>query len=91
MKNTNETDLLYNSEDLTGFSVAVFENLPETISLPKAEELLNRKVKTFYDWRARPTLRRRFPVPNNLFLKINGRLSMRTRILRQWIALQNLA
>lgn len=64
----------------------IFENLPELIKPELAAAVLGISIKTIYDWRYRFRERK---VPNELFLKINRSLLIRTNVLRQWIASQN--
>lgn len=66
-----------------------FENLPELISLEKAAVLLNRKIKTFYDWRYRGSRRKRHKIPESLFVELNGQLFMNTAELIRWLSFQN--
>jgi hypothetical protein len=92
MNGTKDLKLVYKLEDdLSGIPDSFFDNLPEVISLPKAESLLNKKIRTFYDWRYRPVRNRRYPVPRDLFMKICGELYIRRDVLKRWIALQNSA
>lgn len=63
-----------------------FNNLPEIMKAVAVAELLGLSIKTIYDWRYKQKTRN---IPNNLFLKINRLLYMRTAILREWITSQN--
>lgn len=63
-----------------------FNNLPEIMKAVAVAELLGLSIKTIYDWRYKQKTRN---IPNNLFLKINRLLYMRTAVLREWITSQN--
>ncbi len=64
-------------------SSKLFENVPEIIRPPKAAELLGISVHTIYDWKYRGQMRN---VPNDLFLKLNRSLYVKTEVLRRWVA-----
>lgn len=63
-----------------------FNNLPEIMKAVAVAELLGLSIKTIYDWKYKQKMRN---IPNNLFLKINRLLYMRTAVLREWITSQN--
>jgi len=67
---------------------SIFENLPKTLKPNEVVSLFGCKLKTIYDWHYRPK-KRKIPVPENLFVKFNGRLTIQTEILKQWITSQN--
>jgi hypothetical protein len=64
----------------------LFDNLPKILRPEAAAPLLGISVKTIYDWRYRGKLRN---VPQQLFLKVNRFLYLRTDILKDWISSQN--
>ena len=63
-----------------------FDNLPEMMRPERVASVLGISIKTIYDWKYRGHKRK---VPENLFLKFNGALYIRTKTLEQWIASQN--
>lgn len=63
-----------------------FENLPELIKPSVAASIIGRTVATIYDWSCRRKTRK---VPESLFIKLNGRLLIRTKVLEEWIISQN--
>jgi hypothetical protein len=65
---------------------SIFENLPKMLSPEQVGSILNRDIKTIYDWHYRQKQRK---VPEGLFVKFNRRLFLRTEILKRWIASQN--
>lgn len=64
----------------------LFENLPELLKPEKVASILGISVSTIYDWHYRMRLKK---VPQNLFLKFNRLLFIRTNVLRDWIVSQN--
>lgn len=64
----------------------LFDNLPKLLRPEAVAPLLGISVKTIYDWRYRGRLRR---IPQQLFLKVNRFLYLRTDVLMDWIASQN--
>ncbi|MBF0362729.1 MAG: helix-turn-helix domain-containing protein [Oligoflexia bacterium] len=64
----------------------LFNNLPEILKASTAAKILDVSIKTIYNWRYRQKTRK---IPNNLFLKVNRALYLRTAVLRQWVASQN--
>lgn len=64
----------------------LFENLAELVKPELVASILGISVKTIYDWRYRFKQRK---VPEDLFVKINRSLLVRTKVLRHWIASQN--
>ena len=65
---------------------SIFENLPKILSPEQVGSILNRRIKTIYDWHYRQKQRN---VPQGLFVKFNRRLFIRTDILKRWIVSQN--
>ena len=63
-----------------------FNNLPEIMKAVAVADLLGLSIKTIYDWRYKQKTRN---IPNNLFIKINRLLYLRTAVLRVWITSQN--
>lgn len=64
----------------------LFYNLPDLIKPTVAADLLDISVKTIYDWRYQAKTRN---IPDDLFIKINRLLYLRTKSLRRWIISQN--
>ena len=79
------TNLCYNCK-AEQHSALLFDNLPEIIRPNIAAKLLGVSVKTIYDWRYRQKTRN---IPDDLFLKINRFLYVRTSALKKWINTQN--
>lgn len=75
-----EASALEGSRDL------FFENLPDLLRPKRAASVLGLSVKTIYDWRYRQKKR---CIPDELFLKINRILYLRTAVLKEWISSQN--
>lgn len=67
-------------------SIKFFNNLPEIMKAVAVADLLGLSIKTIYDWRYKQKTRN---LPNNLFIKINRLLYLRTAVLREWITSQN--
>lgn len=67
-------------------SIKFFNNLPEIMKAVAVADLLGLSIKTIYDWRYKQKTRN---IPNNLFIKINRLLYLRTAVLREWITSQN--
>lgn len=67
-------------------SIKFFNNLPEIMKADAVADLLGLSIKTIYDWRYKQKTRN---LPNNLFIKINRLLYLRTAVLREWITSQN--
>ena len=65
---------------------SLFYNLPKLLRPETVATLLWLSVKTIYDWRYRGS---RIKVPEQLFLKVNRFLYIRTDVLKGWIASQN--
>lgn len=63
----------------------LFENLPELMIPEEAARVLNKSVKTLYDWHYRGKTRKR-KIPSNLFLKVGGGLYLRKDILCAWVS-----
>lgn len=63
-----------------------FDNLPELMRPEKAASVLGVSIQTIYDWRYR---RQERQIPPNMFIKINRMLYVQTKVLTEWIALQN--
>lgn len=63
-----------------------FDNLPELVRPEVAASVLGLSVKTIYDWRYR---QKQLRVPEDLFVKFNRFLYLKTPILRHWITSQN--
>lgn len=63
-----------------------FNNLPEIMKAVAVADLLGVSIKTIYDWRYKQKTRN---IPNDLFIKINRLLYLRTAVLRKWITSQN--
>lgn len=75
----------YNHGATTEVASKLFENLPELIIPEVAAEVLNKSVKTLYDWNYRGRTRKR-KIPSNLFLKVGGGLYLRKDVLCSWIS-----
>lgn len=75
-----------NDEEKIIKSDLLFNNLPEILKASTAAKILDVSIKTIYDWRYRQKTRK---IPNNLFLKVNRALYLRTAVLRQWVTSQN--
>lgn len=72
-----------NEDALIDDNQKFFENLPDLIRAENLASLMGLSVKTIYDWRYRARIRR---VPAELFLKFRGKLFVRTKVLKQWMA-----
>ena len=59
-----------------------FENLPKIIRVEDVEEVFGFQKSTVYNWKYRSSL---LGVPSDLFIKMRGRLFLRTDLLRQWL------
>jgi hypothetical protein len=87
-------NLLNDSSKNTGYndfsggntSEKFFNNLPEIMKAVAVADLLGISIKTIYDWRYKQKTRN---IPNDLFIKINRLLYLRTAVLRKWITSQN--
>ncbi len=64
----------------------IFENLPEILRPDAVANLLSISVQTVYDWQYRQKTRR---IPEDLFIKMNRLLYVRTTALKRWITAQN--
>lgn len=64
----------------------LFDNLPEILRPATAADLLGVSIKTIYDWRYRQKTRN---IPEDLFIKLNRFLYVRTSALKEWINRQN--
>ena len=64
----------------------LFENLKPLLRPKEVSQLLGFSDKTIYDWRYR---KNRKTTPEHLFLKLNGRLFVRTDVLKGWMASEN--
>ena len=72
---------------VTHYSCAkLFNNLPKLIRPKVLARELDIAVATIYDWKYRAKMRK---IPENLFLKIAGRLYIRTDVLGFWITSEN--
>ena len=69
-----------------GSSPRLFNNLPDLVKPHVVSELLGVSIKTIYDWNYRQQTRN---IPNDLFIKVNRLLYLRTDVLRRWITSQN--
>lgn len=67
-------------------SPLLFDNLPEILRPQTAADLLGVSIKTIYDWRYRQKTRN---IPEDLFIKFNRFLYIRTSALKEWINQQN--
>lgn len=67
-------------------SIQLFDNLPEILRPAAVAELLGVSIKTIYDWRYRQKTRN---IPEDLFIKFNRFLYVRTSALKKWINHQN--
>ena len=63
----------------------LFDNLPELIAPELAAKVLNKSVKTLYDWKYRGKTRKT-KIPSNLVTKIGGGLYVRKDILLLWVS-----
>ena len=63
----------------------VFENRRGWMRPREVADIFGISVKTVYDWKSRPWRRR---TPEDLFVKFNGQLLVRTDILQSWISQQ---
>lgn len=61
-------------------------NMPKLMRPEQVAAYLDISVKTIYDWRHRGSLR---GVPKELFLSLNRRLHIRTKVLLDWMSSQN--
>jgi len=77
---------MYNDATESKDSGMLFNNLSELLKPRDAAKLLGMSISTIYDWHYRGKTRN---IPNDLFLKINRSLYIRTDVLKRWIALQN--
>lgn len=82
----NLTKKCYNSYSEEKTSDLFFNNLPEIMKAVAVADLLGVSIKTIYDWRYKQKTRN---IPNDLFIKINRLLYLRTAVLRKWITSQN--
>ena len=64
----------------------LFDNLPEILRPKVAADLLGISIKTVYDWRYRQKTRN---IPDDLFIKFNRFLYVRTSALKKWMDQQN--
>jgi hypothetical protein len=60
----------------------LFENLPDIVKPASVAKLLDISVKTIYDWKYRGKMRN---VPDDLFIKLNRSLYIKTKVLRRWV------
>ena len=67
-------------------SSSIFDNQKGWMRPEEVSSLLGISVRTIYDWRYRPRVAN---VPEDLFLKFNRQLFIRTDILRAWVFSQN--
>ena len=70
----------------SGSSFSFFDSLPELLKLDAAESLLGISRKTIYDWKYR---QKQLGVPDDLFIKFNRKLYLRTESLKRWMSFQN--
>ena len=69
-------------ENLNNNSDELFQNLPKLIRPEFLASLLGLSISTIYDWKYRAKMRK---IPEKLFLKICGRLYIRTDVLNKWL------
>lgn len=72
--------------DLPKRDQLLFDNLPEIMRPAIAAEILGVSIKTIYDWRYRQKTRN---IPDDLFIKFNRFLYIRTSALKKWMNRQN--
>lgn len=82
----NSSNKCYNGYSEEKTSDLFFNNLPEIMKAVAVADLLGVSIKTIYDWRYKQKTRN---IPNDLFIKINRLLYLRTAVLRKWITSQN--
>lgn len=63
-----------------------FDNLPALLKLSEVETLLGVSRKTIYDWKYR---QKQLRIPEDLFIKFNRKLYIRTETLKRWMSSQN--
>jgi len=63
-----------------------FYNLPKLIKPHVLAKELGLSVATIYDWKYRGKMRK---IPEDLFLKIAGRLYIRSDVLYNWLMARN--
>ena len=68
-------------------SILGFDNLPKLLTTKVVSSLFGYSINTIYDWKYRP---KKYHIPRGLFLKVNQKLFIRSDILQEWIASQNL-
>ena len=64
----------------------LFDNLPEIIRVDEAAGLLGLSRQTVYDWKYRQKTRN---IPQDMFIKVNRLLFIRTAALKRWVIEQN--
>jgi len=67
-------------------SSQLFDNLPEIIRVKEAADLLGLARQTVYDWKYRQKTRN---IPQDMFIKVNRLLFIRTAALKRWVIEQN--
>lgn len=82
----NPSNKCYNTYSGEKSPELFFNNLPEIMKAVAVADLLGVSIKTIYDWRYKQKTRN---IPNDLFIKINRLLYLRTAVLRKWITSQN--
>lgn len=80
-----ETNIFDIKETEVNSSSLLFENLPDLIIPEIAAKVLNKSVKTLYDWKYRGKTRRE-KIPSKLFTKMGGGLYVRKDILLEWVS-----
>jgi predicted site-specific integrase-resolvase len=68
--------MTYNNDEM------IFENLPDIVRPSSVAKLLDISIKTIYDWKYRGKMRN---VPDDLFIKLNRSLYIKTKVLRRWV------
>ena len=66
-------------------TLQLFDNLPNIVRVSVIAPILGLSIKTLYDWNYRRKMRR---IPDDLFIKINSVLYIKTEVLRKWITCQ---
>ncbi len=82
----NSFNLSCIEKEITIKNNLLFNNLPKLIKPQVLASELGLSVATIYDWKYRAKMRK---IPENLFLKISGRLYVRTDVLNSWLLAEN--
>jgi hypothetical protein len=61
----------------------LFDNMKSLLRPKDVSHLLGFSEKTIYDWKYRAKKKR---VPDGLFIKLHGKLFLRTDVLKDWLA-----